>query len=171
VAGNDSLQDLLPNPKNEQEYIKRVELLIQHSEQRVQLGETLQKRLLVDHVSQGWLGRLATVYQETDRLKHRPRPLPTSPCSATDDDIGLSLWHVMSYGKRNSPSDPMLAALYHSVFIAKYVGNFAKARAYALVVCRHHPYCWAHWRLLAGTLLGKARSITRRLKYGTSHFF
>ena len=64
--------------------------LIQEPERRAELGETLQKRLLVDHVGEGWLDRLAAVYQETDLLTHGPRPIPASPCSTTDADISLT---------------------------------------------------------------------------------
>ena len=43
VANDDAVQDLIPNPQNEQEYMERVEYLIQQPERRVELGERLRE--------------------------------------------------------------------------------------------------------------------------------
>jgi hypothetical protein len=166
VANDDAVQDLLPNAHNEQEYVRRVEQLIQRPEQRRELGETLRKRLLIDHVGEGWLDRLAAMYHETDGLAHGPHPIPTSSCHTTDADIGLSLWHTMTDGKTYSgrtSKDGVLPLLCHTAFVAKYVGDYAKARQFGWRAVRHDPYRRASWRLLAVTMLGKAGRFIRRV--------
>jgi glycosyltransferase involved in cell wall biosynthesis len=164
VANDDSVQDVLPNPKDEQEHLERVKLLIRNPKQRVALGQTLRDRVLIDHVGEGWLDRLATMYQETDRLTHRPRPIPISPCSTTDADISLSLWNVRADGKTNSavtPGDAVVPVLRHKAFVAKYVGDFATTRQCAWRVILADPYRRASWRLLVVALLGKAGRFLR----------
>jgi glycosyltransferase involved in cell wall biosynthesis len=99
VANDDSVQELIPNPQNEDEYVERVSELIWRPELRLQLGERLRTRLLVDHVGDGWLHRLAGMYLHTEHLVHRPSRIPVSQCKTTDADIGLCLWHVMPDGK------------------------------------------------------------------------
>lgn len=166
VANDDALTDILHNPRNEQEYIERVELMIRCPDQRVTLGEALRKRLLVDHVSEGWLKRLAGLYQETDRLTHHPQPIPISLCRTTNMDIGLSLWHVMADGRTNSMDPSVDAAgsiLLHNAFVAKEVGNYAKARLFSWRAVRHNPYQRASWRLLAISLLGRAGRLIPRV--------
>ena len=143
VANDDALLDLIPNPHDEQEYLDRVDLLIQQPARRVELGESLRSRLLVDHVGEGWLDRLSALYQETDRLTHRPRPIPVVPCSTTDADIRLSQWHVMgdgqTYSKGGSPDD-VGAIFCHTAFVAKYAGDYATARRFAWRALRNDPY-------------------------------
>ncbi|MGZ3612326.1 MAG: glycosyltransferase [Syntrophales bacterium] len=166
VANDDALHDILSNPRCEQEYVERVERLIQKREQRVELGKMLQKRLLADHVGKGWLARLAAVYHETHCLAHRARPIPLSPCSMTDSDIGLSLWHVVADGKTYSTShqgDGVKAVLCHTAFVAKEVCDYSKARRFAWRAFCHDPYRRASWRLLAVVALGKAGRFIRRV--------
>ena len=89
VANDDAVLDLLPNPENEHEYVERVDRLVQKPEERCGAWRALRKRLLIDHVGQGWLHRLAALYQKTDCLTHSPRPIPAST-SMTDADISLT---------------------------------------------------------------------------------
>ena len=164
VANDDAVKDLLTNPKNEQEYVELVELLIRQPEQRAVLGEALKKRLLVDHVGEGWLGRLTNLYQETDRLSHCPRPIPRSACSTEETDIGLSLWHVMADGKTYSLGDSVdsvQAVLCHTAFLAKDIGDYAKARRFAWRAVRSDFHRLASWRLFMITLLGRAGKFIR----------
>jgi hypothetical protein len=168
VANDDALADILHNPRSEQEYIERVGLMIRHPEQRITLGETLRKRLLADHVGDGWLKRLAGLYQETDRLVHRPRPIPISSCSTTEMDIGLSLWRVMADGRSNAmdPSiDTMGSILLHNAFVAKDVGDYAKARLFSWRAVCHNPYQRASWRLLAIALLGRSGRLIKKVLF------
>jgi hypothetical protein len=143
------LHDLLSNPENDQEYIERIEALIQHPDRRVELGKTLRNRLLVDHVGEGWLHRLTALYKETDRLSHRPGPIPVSTCSMANEDVGLSLWNVMANGKTNH-NDALVniegARLNHTAFVAKEVGDYAKARRFAWRVLLANPCRRATWR-------------------------
>lgn len=162
VANDDALADILPNPRNEQEYIERVEWLIREPEQRLALGWLLRERLLVDHVGEGWLERLAGVYAATDRLAHTPRPLPTAPCVASGPAIGLSLWHTLAGGPAEPGATDAGAILGHKAFVAKTVGDYAKARRYARQAIGHAPYRSALWRLLALAWLGKAGTSIRR---------
>jgi len=166
VANDDAVQDLLPNPRDEQEYMEQAELLLRHPALGFELGEQLRNRLLVDHLGQGWLDRLADIYRATDRLTHRPRPIPVSPCMTEEGDIGLSLFHMAVDGRKYSMDysrDGMLAVLCHSSFVAKDTGDYAKARRFAWRAVRHDPYRRASWRLLLVTLLGRAGSFIRRL--------
>jgi glycosyltransferase involved in cell wall biosynthesis len=166
VANDDTLQDLLPNAKNEQEFIERAEMLIGQPEQRLELGRLLRGRLLVDHVGQGWLERLAVVYQESARLTHNPQPIPTCPCGMTDSDIGLSLWHVMADGRTNASvgsTDEVSALLGHSAAVSTFVGDYVKARRFAWRTVQRDPYRVASWYLLAVTVLAKTEKFIRRV--------
>jgi glycosyltransferase involved in cell wall biosynthesis len=166
VANDDAVQKLIVNPRDEQEYVERVDGLIQEADRRSELGDKLRECLLVDHVGEGWLDRLADLYRQTDRLTHDPRPIPTSQCHTTDADIGLSLWHVVGDGKtyaQGTADDGLRAVLCHSAFVAKEVGDYAGARRFAWRALRHDPYRRASWRLLAVTTLGRAGRVIRRL--------
>jgi glycosyltransferase involved in cell wall biosynthesis len=159
VANDDAIQDLLQNPQDEQEYLERVALLIQNLQQRIALGESLRDRLLIDHVAEGWLNRLAALYRETDSLTHSPHLIPTAACSNTSADISLSLWHVMADGKTNSPftqENQEEALICHKAFLAKFCGDFTTARRLAWQAILINPYRLVVWRLFAITLLGKA---------------
>ncbi|MEQ1544352.1 glycosyltransferase [Methyloglobulus sp.] len=164
VANDDALTDILPNTKNELEYIKRVEALIREPEQRAAFGDTLRKRLLVDHVGNGWLDRLTTLYQTTDLLTHNPKLIPTSTCTMTDMDISLSQWHVEAR-KPNSPSisnDDVGTVLCHTAFVSKAVGDFATALRYAWCAVKHDPYRFLAWRLLLIALMGRTGKLINR---------
>ena len=165
VANDDAILDLLPNPANEEEYVASIELLIKQPKRRLELGEALRKRLLFDHVGEGWLDRLDKLYQHTDGLRHGPRQIPTSPCSTLAADIALSLWHVRADGKTNCSSAPggaVVAELRHHAFVAKYVDNYGIARRMALSAVWIDPYRWTSWRLLIITVLGKLGRLFRR---------
>lgn len=166
VTNDDAIQDLIPNPKDENEYVERVELLIQQTEWRAEFGQVLRKRLLVDHVGEGWLTRLAAIYQETDRLTHGPGPIPISPCSIEGADIGLSLWRVMADGKscsRRASMEEAKVVLCHAAFVARDVGNYAAARRYAWTAMWQDPLQWMSWRLLSVALIGRAGKPLRRM--------
>ena len=166
MANDDAVQDLLPNPRDELEYIERVHRLIQRADERVSLGEELRKRLLMDHVGDGWLRRLEEVYQQTDRMLHSPAPIPASSCSTSDVDVGLSLWNVVSDGRTTFAgefADSTVAVFRHKAYLAKYVGDYAKARRAALHAVRYDPYQRTSWRLLAVSFSGKWGQVVRRL--------
>jgi len=164
VANDDSIKDILPNPKDEQEYMETVELLIRNSKQRFVLGRALRDRLLIDHVGEGWLNHLAALYQETDILTHRPRPIPVSSCNTSEADISLSLWDVMADSKNSTFISENFegAVLRHKAFVAKYVGDFTIARRFAWRAVQQDPYQWLSWRLLAVTYLGRTGRLIRR---------
>lgn len=168
VASDDSVHEILPNPRHEEEYIDRVDLLIRQPDQRAKLGAMLRNRLLVDHTADGWLEKLTAMYQETDLLTHAPKPIPTSLCREMDADIGLSLWHVTADGETYSTGaavDLGKAVLCHASFVAKDVGNYATARRYAWAAVRQDPLRRTSWRLLGVTLMGKTgRSLRQMLR-------
>jgi hypothetical protein len=164
VANDDAVQTLIVNPASEEEYVARIDGLIRDADGRRDLGRKLRSSLLIDHVGEGWLGRLADLYRQTDRLTHHPRAIPTSSCRTTDADIGLSMWHVVGDGKtyaHSTAGDASRAVLCHSAFVAKEVENYASARRLAWRVVRHDPARRASWRLLAVTVLGRARRFVR----------
>lgn len=167
VANDDAVLDLLPNPKNEQEYLDRVGLMIQQPDTRVDLGNKLRERLLADHLGNGWLDRLAALYRETDRLAHSPKPIPVAECCVTDGDISLSLWNVIADGKssyKGNSKDPEETFLCHSAFVAKEVGDYATARRFAWQALLHDCFSWPKWRLLAITMSGRARELKRNFQ-------
>jgi glycosyltransferase involved in cell wall biosynthesis len=164
VAHDEAISDILTNPQDEREYVKRVELLIRQPEERVMLGKALRERLLTDHVGEGWLNRLTAVYQHADRLMqaHDPRPIPVSICANTDADIGLSHWSLMGHGNiyfTATSEGGEEAVLIHSSLVTKWAGDFSKARRFAWRAIQHNPYRWAVWRLFLSTMLSGARSI------------
>ena len=159
VANDDAIQDIITNPVNEQEYVNRVELLIENVEKRTELGNILRKRLLVDHVGKGWQDRLNALYKITDELTHKSRTIPKSMCSRFKEDVSLSLWHVMADGKTflNGDSfDELSTLLRHSAFVHKHISHYSKARSLAWRAIHIDPFSWSSWRLLMVTLLGKS---------------
>jgi glycosyltransferase involved in cell wall biosynthesis len=170
VAHDDSLNDLIPNPQSEEEYIERCGRLIQGSELRIELAEALQDRLRIDHVGAGWLRRLAAVYEKTDYLSHNPQPIPVSQCCITDGDCALSLWHARADGEnwtsdifRNSTG----AMLRHSAFVARTAADYIGAVRFGVRAVRHDPWSRASWRVLTLTVLGKTagRVVMRTRQY------
>lgn len=164
VANDDAVSDILLNPHNGWEYVKRAELLIQQPKERIMQGKMLRERLLMDHVGEGWLNRLAAIYQQTDRLMqaHDPQPIPVSICTNTEADIGLSLWGVMGHSNvyfTATSGGGVDAVLVHSSLVAKWAGDFSKARRFAWRAIQHNPYRWAVWRLLAATVLSRVKSV------------
>lgn len=165
-ANDDAIKDLVPYPKDENEYIERVGLLVQDTDWRTELAQKLRARLLVDHVGEGWLGRLGAIYELTDRLEHLPRRIPISSCSLERADIGLSLWHVMADGKDYSSCvqiEGPKALHCHTSFVARRIGDYTTARRYALKVLLEAPLQWMSWRLLAVAILGKAKGRLRHV--------
>lgn len=164
VANDDTVTDILPSPHDENAYIECVDLLIRQPDQRAALGSMLRERLLIDHVGEGWLKLLTTLYHQTDRLTHNPHPIDKSPFHATEADISLSLWHVMA-GRTLAPRKPddiEGATLCHTAFVAKVSGNYAMARRYAWRAVRHDPFQLTLWRLLTITLIGRTGKYIRQ---------
>lgn len=165
VASDDAVDDVVPHPRSEGEYVEQVDALVREPGRRRALGETLRRRLLVGHVGEGWLERLAALYRETDGLAHRPRPIPIAPCLSTEVDLGLARWHVMADGRRSSSAIPGTArgsAARHAAYVAKLVGDYRTARRHALRAVREDP-SRTSWRLLAVALLGRGARGLRRL--------
>jgi hypothetical protein len=165
VAHDEALAEVLVNPRDEAEYVERVSSLVRQPELRITLGKELRERLLVDHVDEGWLGRLAAVQLEMDGLPHHPRPISESPCCLTEVDVGLSLFNVAADGRTSSTAptgDAVVAVLRHRAFVSKYVGNYAAAGQHAWHAVLADPHQLASWRLLAVALLGPVGSFLRR---------
>lgn len=166
VANDDAIHDLIPYPKDENEYIERVALLIKDREWRMELANKLRTRLLLDHVGEGWLRRLTALYAVTDRLIHRPGTIPISSCSVERADIGLSLWHVMADGKDCASGvqlDGTKALHCHTSFVARRIGDYATARRAAVKVVLEAPLQWMSWRLLVVAILGKVAGYLRHM--------
>lgn len=166
VANDEAVSDILPNPRDEQAYVERVELLIRQPKERIMLGKTLRERLLRDHVGEGWLERLAAVYRQTDGLAHEPRPIPASACADTEADIGLSHWGVMGHSNiyfASTSNGGEGAVLVHGSLVAKWAGDFARAHRFAWRAVRLNAYRWAVWYLLMSIVLGKARSVILKM--------
>jgi hypothetical protein len=169
VAGNDSLQSLLSNPPSERAYVERACELSRDAVGRVAFGTHLRERVRLDHLGDGWLDRLASLYRCTDALVHRPAPIPATTCTMSEADIGLSLWNVIADGKtkyREDASLQQVALLRHAAFVAKHAGDYTGARWLALRAVLAGPIDTASWRLLAASALGHwgplARSWLRR---------
>jgi hypothetical protein len=166
VANDDALNDLIPRAQDEQGYIEQVDLLIRQPTRRAELGEALQKRLLIDHVGDGWLNRLAGIYRQTAELKHSPRQLPVSRCSVSAADASLSLWRAVPEAGSSTGSssrDAVAKLLRHSACVAKFADEYSMARSSAIAVLRRQPLLPASWRLLASTVLGKPMRLIRHM--------
>ena len=152
VSNDDAINDLLDSPQDEDEYVDHVKSLISDPHRRMEHGESLRRRLLIDHVSPNWRPRLSGVYQISDGLDHGSQPIPIGQCEREQADIGMSLWHVMADGR--SPASAAkndcgeLALLRHSAFVAKYAGDFGSACRYSLQAIGHGLFSRHSWRLL-----------------------
>lgn len=157
VTNDDSLQGLISNLENEDEYIASVVELIQSPQRRKALGEAAQNCLRTDHVGAGWLQQLAGVYERTDRLTHAPKPIPVSKCWITDSDATLSLWHAHADGENltsDTAGNVTGAMLRHAAFVARFVNDYFGAVCFAMGAVYRDPRQRASWRVLALCLLG-----------------
>lgn len=166
VANDDSLLDILPNPKNEQEYISNAAELIRNPSLRHARGKVLRDRILADHVGENWQKRLAELYKVTGALEHNPRPIPVSEC--TRENAGLSQWDAVADVHTSGTfveSDFESAVFSHKAFVAKYVGDYETARRFAWRAVLRSPSRWIFWRLFVIAMLGKpARSLRQCLR-------
>ena len=166
VAGNDSLNEVLPSPATEEEYVRRVLALIERPMLRHELGDKLRLKVVGEHVGDGWLEHLARLYETTDQLTHAPNAIPVSACCVTEADISLSLWHIMPAGTISS-CDPEVevatAVLRHRASVARYVGDFVTAWRCSLVAVFRRPLESNAWKLLIATSLSPPARLIRRL--------
>jgi glycosyltransferase involved in cell wall biosynthesis len=165
VANNDALQDLLHNSVDERELIGCVDRLIVDPQERMRLGAALRERLLLDHVGEGWLRRLAGIYDELKHGLHQPAHIPSAVCDESPVDMRLGQWadgmtnHKLDHGDRR-------AILLHSAFTAKEVGDFSRARRFALSAVLANPCHGPSWRLLAIATLGSTGKLLARIDRG-----
>jgi hypothetical protein len=130
VAHDDAVADLLPNPRTEEEYLRRVDSLIQRPRDRAQLGAELRSRLISDHGGEGWMGRLAAVYETTSKTAHRPHRIPTTACEESDLDVGLAVWQTLrdrGPGAHDDPWAELRGWLFGHACAAKDTGDFRTA--------------------------------------------
>jgi glycosyltransferase involved in cell wall biosynthesis len=166
VGSADSISDILSTPESEQEYIERTIFLIAQPNLRDELGQALRARILVDHVGEGWLNQLDKLYKGTDRLAHSPKSIENSSCLFTPEDIGLSMWNVLSEGQTyfgKEAADQKITQLLHAGRVTKRVGNYAKAREFALRALRETPFRMGPWRLLGAAMAGDNAPIIRKV--------
>jgi glycosyltransferase involved in cell wall biosynthesis len=152
VANDDCVYDLIPNPKNEHEYLERTCLLIEQPRLRNELGLNLRRRLLANHVESAWSDRLAGVYRETDSLVHRPHPIGVSTCSTTAEDTNLSLWHAKA---DREPGYRIATVLRHSARIATQFGDYSGAARDGWRAMCSNPCHRASWCTLIRAILGR----------------
>jgi glycosyltransferase involved in cell wall biosynthesis len=99
LAGSDeALDDLLPVPASEEEYVERAAALVNHRSECQALGEELRRRVLESHVGNGWRGRLHGAYRQAMRMHHQPYKLPDTSCLTTARDVALSAWQARQHG-------------------------------------------------------------------------
>ena len=159
VANDDAVCELLPNPADEGAYVDQAVRLARNALERMALGHELRRRLVADHVGDGWTARLAAIYRHTDALVHRPRAIPETPCSTSDADRSLSLWRVLA----SSGGADTHAVAIHAGQVARFAGDHAGARAQALRALRSRTASAEAWRLLALGLLGDSAKTLKTL--------
>jgi len=155
VANDDSIEELLPPPRNEDEYIQQAAEFAKSKELRLRLGETIRNRLLSDHSGEGWRRQLNVVYEGTGHLTHNPRPIPESDSCASSADNGLSLWHVSSGGSSTTEADSgARIVLHHAISVRRWAGDYRSARRIALRAVMSLPSDASIRRLFILSLLG-----------------
>ena len=105
VSENVGLQGIVENPCDEDEYIKRVNWLIQNPEERRRIANLVKENVNRHHTGSGWQQYLQNIYEYLDRKTHKPGPIPNSDCMETDDDLNLSGFDQVQLG-----GDPLKAA-------------------------------------------------------------
>src|SRR5207253_2876944 len=94
VASDEALDGLLTNPATEEDYVEQASALIRNPEARHCLGAKLREQVHFYHSGEQWQRRLDEVYRHAFGRAHSPRPLPETPCLATERDIALSTWQA-----------------------------------------------------------------------------
>ena len=157
VAANDSLCDVLANPRDEREFVQRTELLLVNKHQRREQGHVLRNRVLAHHTGDGWLRHLEALYAATDQLRHTPAAIAETRCADGEGDIGLTLRNFYSDERIQdlTPGTALTAAvLRYGVQIAGEAGAFATARRLAMRAVLLQPFSRDAWRALTLALLG-----------------
>ena len=168
VAHDDAVEDLLPTPGSEEEYVSRVGLLLRQPEAKMYLGQELQRRLTLTHVGDGWRDRLTTVYSLTDLLVHQPRPISGTSCFTSEADTALAMWHMAADGRtytRPRSVEPAVTLCRHSAFVAKCAGDLPRARAFARRALIENPFQRESWRLWVATMLPQSGERLRKLQH------
>ena len=85
-----SIEGLVPIPGDEAAYVAEDTRLAADAAARESLGAEVSRRVIADHVGEGWLRHLEALYTRTDGLPHAPAELPEAPSLAEDDDLAVA---------------------------------------------------------------------------------
>jgi glycosyltransferase involved in cell wall biosynthesis len=156
VAANDSLQGLMTNPADEAEYVERILAFAGDPQGRRAYGRQLRDELSKHHVGSAWLSHLQRLYEVTEGLVHRPRPVPATRCEALAADIGLAMFNAASNGRSTSDRElhSRVAVLRHSAFVTKHARDFPRARRLSFEALLADVRGADTWRLFLVCLLG-----------------
>jgi glycosyltransferase involved in cell wall biosynthesis len=165
VADDDAINSIVPVPASEVLYVEEACRLMSSEQARLELGRALRQSTIAAHIGRGWLKRLASLYEFTDELTHRPRRLAATSSSGAREDVSLSYWQAAFDGRGSwaGPSaDHELAAQRHAAHVARFAGNMGLARWKAWQALRRAPSAWASWRLFGVSVLGRSAARIRR---------
>jgi hypothetical protein len=94
VSGDEILDDLVPTPSSEAEYIRLVLSLALETPTRERFSQQLRERAIQCHTGSGWRKRLEKVYETLGKQKHKPQLLPQSDGLSTERDVALAGWQA-----------------------------------------------------------------------------
>jgi glycosyltransferase involved in cell wall biosynthesis len=91
VASNDSIDDVLSNPADENELLRRLEKVLSSPAESEQFARELRERVLEHHTGAGWLEHLDALYELAALKPHAPGAIAPSDVCESDGDLGLAL--------------------------------------------------------------------------------
>ena len=132
LVTNHGINDLVPNPQTENDYIERIRELADCRERRESAGAAIREHVESHHTNESWRWHLAAVYAMAEGLHHRPRPIPRATCCESALDLALSDWQSSARGRKDVESESREAArgvLFDSAYGARDTHDYAGALA------------------------------------------
>lgn len=151
VAGNASLDPLLPHLPTEAAYLARVDELLADRDGAGRFARRLRDSVVALHTGAGWRNRLADVVLEIEGCRHAVRELPAVSAAPTSADHALALRTTAADGQtlRKAPDPGSLADVArHGAFVCRDASHFRGALVFALRAVLAQPTRWMSWRLL-----------------------
>jgi len=105
IANDAAINNLVPVPSTDEEYIAQASRLIREPKTRAALGRDLRESMVSLHTGTGWLEQLHSVYDVLGKLQHAPRSIPAMHALGDSTDIALSSWQESQHPRSWGPLD------------------------------------------------------------------
>lgn len=155
VTDDDAINEVLPSPANEQSYVEQALALISNAHRRHTDGHALAARIRQQNMGAAWKRQLDQVYALADGTRHRPRRIPATTLTVSEEDIRLTNWMLRDLPGFHLESGLDGNFLLHRIRTARQAGRFDIARRCAWKLVTQNPSLAVGWRQLAASYAGR----------------